>query len=277
MTENFQYSYENIKRLTDKELDELWAVYLKDKTNKAVRDKLIVQYLHLTKYVVTRVSMFLPQTFASDDIYGYATEGLIDAVEKFAPEKGAKFETYAIFRIRGSVIDKIRALDWMPRSVKRKVKEVNETSERLRKELGRAPTSTEIGNELGITREKVDAILAETSKVCSLYDKKNVSDESIEIIDTIEDSKAVNPLDSLEDKSVKQKLQSALQKLPERERTIMVLYYNKNMTLKEIGEIIEVSESRVCQLHAQAIMKLRNFFSEDKIGSGGFLNRSVKK
>lgn len=254
-------SYSKIKRLSPEELEKLWYSFLDDKTNKKLRDSLIVQYLYLTKYVIGRIKGNLPSTFSEDDITGYGVEGLIDAIEKYSPDKGARFETYAIMRIRGCIIDKIRAQDWLPRSARKKIKDVKEAAERLKQELGRAATSTEIGEALGIEKEKVDAILAEATSVGSLYDKKGTSDDSIEIIDTIEDTNSVNPLDKLEEKDTKKELQMALKSLPERERMIMVLYYQKNMTLKEIGETIEVSESRVCQLHAQAIMKLKNILS----------------
>lgn len=261
MADEITDSYNKIKRLSTEELEKLWYDFLADKTNKKLRDKLIVQYIYLTKYVIGRIKGNLPPTFSVDDISGYGVEGLIDAIEKYSPEKGARFETYAIMRIRGTIIDKIRSQDWMPRSTRKKIKDVKEAAEKLRQELGRFPTSSEIGEALGIEREKVDAILAESTTVSSLYDKKGASDESVEIIDTIEDTSSVNPLDKLEEKDTKKELQMALKSLPERERLIMVLYYQKNMTLKEIGETIEVSESRVCQLHAQAIMKLKNILS----------------
>ncbi|MCR5261716.1 MAG: FliA/WhiG family RNA polymerase sigma factor [Candidatus Gastranaerophilales bacterium] len=257
-------SYSKIKRLSTEELEKLWNKYFQDRSNKKLRDILIVQYVYLTKFVLGRIKGTLPSTFSVDDITSYGVEGLIDAIEKFSPEKGARFETYAIMRIRGCIIDKIRSQDWMPRSVRKKIKDVKEAAEALRQQLGRPATSTEIGEALGIEKEKVDAILAESTSVSSLYDKKGSSDESVEIIDTIEDTNSVNPLEKLEQKDTKKDLQMALKSLPERERLIMVLYYQKNMTLKEIGETIEVSESRVCQLHAQAIMKLKNILSGQK-------------
>ncbi len=265
MTDGFGTdSYNKVKRLSTEELEKLWYAFFEDKQNKKLRDQLIVQYLYLTKYVIGRIKGNLPPSFSADDITGYGVEGLIDAIEKYSPDKGARFETYAIMRIRGTIIDKIRSQDWMPRSTRKKIKDVKEAAEKLRQELGRPATSSEIGEVLGIEKEKVDAILAETTTVGSLYDKKGSSDESIEIIDTIEDTNSVNPLDRLEEKDTKKELQMALKSLPERERMIMVLYYQKNMTLKEIGETIEVSESRVCQLHAQAIMKLKNILSGKK-------------
>lgn len=265
MHQNLEYnSYSKIKRLTDGELESLWEEFFRDKSNKKVRDALIVQYIYLTRYVVGRVKVALPPTFSIEDISSYGVEGLIDAVEKFSPNKGARFETYALMRIRGNIIDKIRSQDFLPRSARKKIKDVKTVQEELRQKLGRQPTSTEIGQVMGLEKEKVDQILAEDTTITSIYDKRGTSDESIEIIDTIQDTKSLNPQEQMEEKDVKNELEFALKRLPERERMIMVLYYHENMTLKEIGETIEISESRVCQLHAQAIMKLKNILSENR-------------
>lgn len=265
MSEELEYSsYNKIKRLSDEELASLWHSYLADKTNKSLRDKLIVQYIYLTRYVIGRVKMNLPATFSIEDITSYGVEGLIDAIEKYTPDKGARFETYALMRIRGTIIDKIRSQDWVPRSTRKKIKEIKQCAEQLKQTLGRAATTTEIANAMSMEKEKVESLLADEMQVGSLYDKKGSSDESVEIIDTIQDENSKNPLEQLVDKDVKKELQLALKLLPERERMIMVLYYHENMTLKEIGETISVSESRVCQLHAQAIMKLKNILSSSR-------------
>ncbi len=265
MSDNIEYnSYNNIKRLSDTELENLWTEYLADRTNKKLRDLIIVQYIYLTKYVIGRIKLNLPPNFAIEDITSFGVEGLIDAIEKFSPDKGAHFETYAIMRIRGTIIDKIRSQDWLPRSMRKRIKDVKTTNEDLKQKLGRTPTTQEIADALGIEKEKVVSIMAEDTSVGSLYDKKYSGDEGIELIDTIEDTNSVNPLERLEEKDVKNELQAALKKLPERERMVMVLYYHENMTLKEIGASIEVSESRVCQIHAQAIMKLRNILNENR-------------
>lgn len=264
MHQDLEYnSYSKIKRLTDSELESLWLEYFRDKNDKKIRDSLIVQYIYLTRYVVGRVKIALPPTFSVEDISSYGVEGLIDAVEKYSPDKGARFETYALMRIRGNIIDKIRSQDFLPRSARKKIKDVKEAQEHLRQKLGRQPTSTEIGNLLDLDKEKVDQILAEDTTITSLYDKKGATDESLEVIDTIQDNR-LTPQEEMEEKDVKKELEHALKKLPERERMIMVLYYHENMTLKEIGETIEISESRVCQLHAQAIMKLKNILSENR-------------
>ena len=267
MRESSEYnSYNNIKRLSDKELESLWSAYLADKSNKKLRDEIIVQYIYLTKYVIGRIKLNLPPNFAIEDITSFGVEGLIDAIERFSPDKGAHFETYAIMRIRGTIIDKIRSQDWLPRSTRKKIKDIKTAAEKLKQELGRTPTTEEIADFLGMEKDKINSLLSEDTSIGSLYDKKYSGDEGIELIDTIEDTSSVNPLKRLEEKDVKNELQAALKKLPERERMVMVLYYHENMTLKEIGESIEVSESRVCQIHAQAIMKLRNILNENKSG-----------
>ena len=266
MTEDFyNNSYNNIKRLSDEELENLWNEFFKDRTNKKIRDTLIVQYIYLTKYVVGRVKVTLPPTFSVEDISSYGVEGLIDAINKYSTDKGARFETYALMRIRGNIIDKIRSQDFLPRSARKKIKDVKQTQELLRQKLGRPATSVEVGAYMGIEPQKVDQILAEDTSVGSIYDKRGTSDDSVEIIDTIQDESRLTPAEVMEEKDVKSELERALKRLPERERMIMILYYHENMTLKEIGEAIEVSESRVCQLHAQAIMKLKNILSENRV------------
>lgn len=265
MSQGFDFtSYNNIKRLTEDELAALWQEYLKDKSNKAVRDTLIVQYIYLIRYVVGRVKVTLPATISVEDIAGYGVEGLINAIERYSPQKNTRFETYALIRIRGSILDRIRSQDFLPRSVRKKIKDIKNAQEHLKQELGRMPTTQEVAGFLDMEPEKVTQILSEDTTMTSLYDKKGASDDSVEIIDTIQDTNKLNPQEQAEEKNVKHELERALRRLPERERIIMVLYYQENMTLKEIGETISMSESRVCQLHAQAIMKLKNILSENR-------------
>ena len=265
MSQSFDFtSYNNIKRLTEDELAALWKDYLKDKSNKAVRDTLIVQYIYLIRYVVGRVKVTLPSTISVEDIAGYGVEGLINAIERYSPQKNTRFETYALIRIRGSILDRIRAQDFLPRSVRKKIKDIKNAQEHLKQELGRMPTTQEVAGFLDMEPEKVTQILSEDTTMTSLYDKKGASDDSVEIIDTIQDTNKLNPQEQAEEKNVKHELERALRRLPERELIIMVLYYQENMTLKEIGETISMSESRVCQLHAQAIMKLKNILSENR-------------
>lgn len=256
-------SYNNIKRLSEEELTILWNEYFIDKSKKQ-RDILIVQYLYLIRYVVGRVKVTLPATISIEDITSYGVEGLIDAIEKYSVKKNTRFETYALIRIRGSILDRIRQEDFLPRSLRIKIKNIKTAQEHLKQELGRTPTTSEIAKYLEMDVEKVTKIMSEDLTVTSIYDKKGSSDDSMEIIDTIEDTKKLNPQENMEEKNVKEDLQRALKRLPERERIIMVLYYQENMTLKEIGTTINMSESRVCQLHAQGIMKLKNILSEKR-------------
>ena len=265
MSQNFDFtSYNNIKRLPEDELTSLWHSYLADKSNKQLRDTLIVQYIYLVRYVVGRVRITLPATVSVEDIAGYGIEGLINAVERYSIQKNTRFETYALIRIRGAIIDKIRQEDFLPRSIRKKIKDIKSAQETLKQELGRMPTTNELALYLEMEPDKINQLLSEDTTMTSIYDKKGTSEDSVEIIDTIEDTNTLNPQEKAEEKNVKNELERALKKLPERERVIMVLYYQENMTLKEIGETINVSESRVCQLHAQAIMKLKNIFSESR-------------
>lgn len=265
MSQDFDFtSYNNIKRLSEDELTSLWEKYLNDKTDKASRDALIVQYIYLIRYVVGRVKVTLPATISIEDIAGYGVEGLINAIERYSPQKNTRFETYALIRIRGAILDRIRSQDFLPRSVRQKIKILKEAQEYLKQELGRMPTTQEIANQVDMEPEKVNQLLSEDVTMTSLYDKKGSAEDSVEIIDTIQDTNKLNPQEEAEEKNVKQELERALLRLPERERMIMVLYYQENMTLKEIGATINMSESRVCQLHAQGIMKLKNILSENR-------------
>jgi len=265
MSESFDFtSYNNIKRLPEDELASLWETYLGDKSNKSARDTLIVQYIYLIRYVVGRVKVTLPATISVEDIAGYGVEGLINAIERYSPQKNTRFETYALIRIRGAILDKIRAQDFLPRSVRKKIKDIKNAQEYLKQELGRMPTTNEVATYINMDPEKVTQLLADDTTITSIYDKKGTTEDSVEIIDTIEDNNKLNPHEQAEEKNVKQELEKALLRLPERERIIMVLYYQENMTMKEIGETINASESRVCQIHAQAIMKLKNILSENR-------------
>ena len=265
MSQDFDFtSYNNIKRLSEDELTALWEKYLNNRSDKNSRDALIVQYIYLIRYVVGRVKVTLPSTISLEDIAGYGVEGLINAIERYTPQKNTRFETYALIRIRGAILDKIRSQDFLPRSVRQKIKKIKEAQEYLKQKLGRTPTSKEIAEQTDMDPEKVNQLLSEDVVITSIYDKKGSTEDSVEIIDTIQDTHKLNPQENAEEKNIKQELERALQRLPERERIIMVLYYQENMTLKEIGETISMSESRVCQLHAQGIMKLKNILSESR-------------
>ena len=265
MQQEFNFSsYSNIKRLSEEDIVNLWNKYLSDKSDKESRDKIIVQYIYLVRYVVGRVKGSLPETISIEDIAGYGVEGLINAVERFSPQKNSRFETYALIRIKGAILDKIRSLDFLPRSVRKKIKDVKQAIEILKQEHGRMPTTNEIAEYLDIDPSKVTQIMSEDITISSIYEKRGSSDDSMEIIDTIEDYNKLTPHEMAEENNIKTDLQRALMRLPERERMLMILYYQENMTMKEIGQTLNMSESRVCQLHAQGLMKLKNILSENR-------------
>lgn len=264
---NFNINTTKSTKLSDSDISKMWEQFVRNTSDKELKDKIIIQYIYLIKYVVGRLRITLPNTISTEDIAGYGVEGLIDAIEKFRPERNVKFETYALLRIRGAVIDRIRSLDWVPRGAQKRFKKIHQAIATLQGRLGRQPRTEEIAAELELPKEKVEASIAEMEShtLISIYDKRDSSGESAEIIDTIQDKNIDDPLVQLENRDVKNELSRALGKLPERERMLLALYYHENMTLKEIGGILNISESRVCQLHAQAVMKLRKLLSAREV------------
>jgi len=261
-------SQKKLRKLSEEELEKLWGEYFADKSNKKVKDTLIVQYIYLIKYVVGRLRVNLPESIASDDISSFGIEGLIKAIEKFELGKNARFETYALTKIRGTIIDRIREQDWIPRAVRRKQKEINAIIQIMQKELGRVPSEEEVAKRANITIDKMHEIMkiASDMTITSLnVTKDRQQEQSVEIIDTIEDEKHGTPLEQLEEKDSKKDLVRGLSRLPERERLLLTLYYHENMTFGEISSVLKVSESRCCQLHAQAIMKLRNILTSNRL------------
>ena len=264
---NFNIFNNRQKKLLDADVKKIWFQYEEDRANKELKDKLIIQYIYLVKYVSGRLRISLPATISTEDIASYGIEGLIDAVEKFMPSRGVKFETYALLRIRGAIIDRIRSFDWIPRGAQKRFKQMQAAISELQTILNRAPTTEELSEKLGLSKAKVTSCLLEmeSNTLVSIYDKRDSSSDGIELIDTIQDKKVHDPLEQLENRDVKKELSRALSNLPERERMLLALYYHENMTLKEIGNVLNISESRVCQLHAQAIMKLRKLLSSKDI------------
>ena len=260
-------SSKKLKRLSEEELNKLWDEYIADRTNRKIKDILVVQYIYLIKYVVGRMRVSLPESIASEDISSFGVEGLIKAIEKFTKDKNARFETYALTKIRGAIIDRIREQDWIPRAVRKKQKEINAIIQIMQKELGRIPTEEEIARRANIPVEKVQEVMkmANAMTVVSLNATKDKQEQSVEIIDTIEDDKHYTPEEQLEEKDSKKDLIRGLSRLPERERMLLTLYYHENMTFGEIGNVLKISESRCCQLHAQAIMKLRNILTSNRL------------
>lgn len=243
----------------------LWKSYKSNPNNAQLREKLILKYLHLVRYVVSRMPITLPISIATEDLISFGTMGLMEAVERFDPSRGLKFETYAVTRIRGSIIDQLRFHDWIPRGVRRRSKELGQTMHAMEEELGRAPTDEELAERMGVSRHKLQVMLSETQNfMLSLDDTygNDPSGTSMTLLDMVEDKNSPDPQGEFEAGELRKRLAQAIASLPEREKLLVALYYHENMTLREIGDIISVSESRACQLHAQAILRLRSKLSQ---------------
>jgi len=243
----------------------LWVEYKKS-GERRLRDQLIVLYSPLVKYVAARVAVGLPQHVDGADLVSYGIIGLIDAIDRFSPDRQVKFETYAIPRIRGAIIDELRAIDWVPRSVRAKARAVEQAYASLEATLLRTPSDAEVAAELGMSEPDLQDILRQISfvGVAALDEVFMVGGDRTDrttLGDTIPDATA-GPVALFEDKESKEILAQAIMQLGERERTVLSLYYYEGLTLAEIGEILGVTESRVCQIHTKAVLQLRGRLNE---------------
>ena len=240
-------------------VEDLWTQYVGQR-DPALRERMILQYAPLVKYVVGRLAMSLPSVLDSEDVVSFGIMGLIDAVERYDPTRGTKFETYAIPRIRGSIIDNLRSLDQIPRSTKQKAREIERAFAFLESNLGRPPSDEEVAQYMGVSLERFQQMCLQSSVVTLSLDSILDSDEdggTISRLSTLADRNSPDPQSLAERREVLNALMEAVQRLPERERQVLALYYVEELTLKEIAKVIGVSESRVCQLHSQAVLRLR--------------------
>ena len=244
------------------ETQQLWREYRKSK-DQHVRDRLILTYAPLVKYVAGRLGSGLPAHVDENDLVSYGLLGLIGAIERFDPGRDIKFETYAIARIKGSIIDELRALDWVPRSVRSRARDIERAIGELERKLHRAPTDDEISEKLGVTTEELNESLSEIgrSSIAALDELWTISSggggDQVALIDTIEDTQGPEPQSELAQTELKEALGEAIARLPEREKLVVTLYYYEELTLREIGEVLGVTESRVSQLHTKAILRLK--------------------
>jgi RNA polymerase sigma factor for flagellar operon FliA len=233
-----------------------------------VRERLVVAYSPLVKYVAGRTAAGLPPHVEEADLISYGLVGLISAIERFDLSRDIKFETYAIMRIKGAIIDELRSLDWVPRSVRARAREVERAHAKLEHRLQRSPTDEEMAQELGITTEELnDSLLAIShSSIVALDELWSVSDSSgdqVSLMDTIEDPSAPDPARALDVGDLKDRIAESIAKLPEREKLVIALYYYENLTLREIGEVLGVTESRVSQMHTKAVLRLRSRMQQE--------------
>ncbi len=243
------------------EADLLWAEY-KENHSPEAREKVILHYAPLVKYVAGRVSTGLPPSVEFGDLVSYGVFGLLDAIEKYDPSRGIKFETYAIARIKGAIIDELRADDWVPRSVRFKAREIEKAYMALEGELRRVPTDEEVAQRLGVSVEEYLNLLSKMSLISlvaldELWTVSGDKSDKISLADIVEDVKVKDPSKTFEIEEMKDIIAEAINRLPERERIVVTLYYFEGLTMREIGEVLTVTESRVCQMHTKAILRLR--------------------
>ncbi|MFY1679045.1 MULTISPECIES: RNA polymerase sigma factor WhiG [unclassified Streptomyces] len=242
-------------------LDELWRSY-KTTGDVRLREQLILHYSPLVKYVAGRVGVGLPPSVEQADFVSSGVFGLIDAIEKFDVDREIKFETYAITRIRGAIIDELRALDWIPRSVRQKARNVERAYATLESRLRRTPSEAEVAEELAMPVEDLHAVFRQLSlaNVVALEDLLHAGTDGgdrLTFLDTLEDTDAADPVEVAEDRELRRFLARAITSLPDREKTVVTLYYYEGLTLAEIGNVLGVTESRVSQIHTKSVLQLR--------------------
>jgi len=246
--------------MTIEDTKDLWQQYRRT-GDAGLRDRLILTYAPLVKYVAGRLASGLPAHVDDDDLVSYGLLGLIGAIERYDPDRDVKFETYAITRIKGSIIDELRALDWVPRSVRSRARDIERTIAELESRLGRAPSDEEIAGRLGLSQDELDESLSDISRtsIAALDELWTVSagGDQISLIDTIEDAQGKDPISALASTEMREAIGEAISGLPEREKLVITLYYYEELTLREIGEVLGVTESRISQLHTKAVLRLK--------------------
>ena len=253
---------DNVKTqfINDEEEDALWEEFKKAKSS-ALRDKIIRKYMPLVKYVAGKVSVGLPASMEFDDLVGFGQFGLLDAISKYDLDKKVKFKTYAVTRIRGAIFDEMRQLDWVPRSVRQKSREIEDVISDLESKLSRPATDEEIAKEMNLSLEEYQHTVMKVSgtSVLSLNDVWYSGDDSdhLSIGDSIESPQSLNPDVQVEREEIRKVIIQAINELPEKEKMVIVLYYHEDLTFKEIGQVLDVSESRISQLHSNANLHLR--------------------
>ncbi len=245
---------------TAQEIGGLWARF-KESADQNARDGLIIHFSPLVKFVAGRVGVGLPRNVEQSDLISYGMFGLIDAIDKFEPERNIKFETYAVNRIKGAILDELRALDWVPRSVRARAREIQRSLDELEHRLKRSATEDELAEHMGLPVDTLQTQLGEIAGLgfVALDELVDPGDRtSATLGDLLSDPKAMEPGGGFEQQETRYFLTDAISRLPERERLVITLYYYEGLTLAEIGGVLGVTESRICQIHTKSVMSLRN-------------------
>jgi RNA polymerase sigma factor for flagellar operon FliA len=253
------------------DINQLWRTF-KRTNDQAIRDRLILTYAPLVKYVAGRLGSGLPAHVDDGDLVSYGLLGLIAAIERYEPDRDVKFETYAIARIRGSILDELRALDWVPRSVRSRARQIERAMYELESKLARAPTDAEIAAKVGISVEELEESLTDISRssIAALDELWTISGsggDQVALIDTLEDENEPKPATAYAQTELREMVAHSITRLPEREKLVITLYYYEDLTLREIGEVLGVTESRVSQLHTKAILRLKSSLSGSSAGA----------
>ena len=243
------------------DVTEIWRTFRRT-GDPAVRDRLILMYAPIVKYVAGRLGSGLPAHVDEGDLVSYGLLGLISAIERYDPDRDVKFETYAIARIKGSILDELRSLDWVPRSVRSRARQIERAMSELEAKLGRAPSDEEVANKVGISVDELEESLTDISRssIAALDELWTISGsggDQVALIDTIEDTQGPEPQSAFDATELREMVADAITSLPEREKLVITLYYYEDLTLREIGEVLGVTESRVSQLHTKAILRLK--------------------
>ncbi len=245
-----------------------WTRY-KETGDARAREQLILEHAPLVKYVAGRMAIGLPPNVEVDDLISFGIFGLLDAIEKFDPGRGVKFETYAISRIRGAILDGLRATDWIPHSVRRRVKELERTYQALEQRLGRLVTDEEVARAMGIAVAELYVLLGEVNRLSivsldDLWPGDENPENNLQPVETIEDKTSPNPELYAHRQERKRVMAEAIERLPEKERLVVTLYYYEGLTAKEISQVLGVSQSRISQLHGKALLRLRAWLGRDR-------------
>jgi RNA polymerase sigma factor for flagellar operon FliA len=243
------------------DVNELWRTFRRT-GDQALRDRLILMYAPIVKYVAGRLGSGLPAHVDEGDLVSYGLLGLISAIERYDPDRDVKFETYAIARIKGSILDELRALDWVPRSVRSRARQIERAMAELEAKLGHAPSDEELAKKVGISVEELEDSLTDISRssisaLDELWTISGSGGDQVALIDTIEDTQGPEPQSAFAQTELREMVADAITSLPEREKLVITLYYYEDLTLREIGEVLGVTESRVSQLHTKAILRLK--------------------